>query len=134
MSDEVARPEKDNRHPYEKLARKDLVFFKVTETNWHRERGLSPVQELLDQGWIKPNDPKLLRASPSGLSFYLVKPRTLVEEGRARRRKLAKSQEGFKAHPAIKAQHKDETEYKGKEITDQIDSYAGRPGKSSHDG
>lgn len=53
-----------------------MIFTTVTETEDMRNAGTSPVSELLDDGWIKPEDSKLLKESPDGNSFRMMRPKT----------------------------------------------------------
>ena len=95
--EEFSRPPKGEReHPYEKMKREDLYFFRVTETPNMRNMGASIVNEKLGKGYHKPENPDLLQMSPDGCSFNLIIPKEERLRQVERNNRRAKLYEGFR--------------------------------------
>jgi len=119
--EEVARPPKSARHAYESLPHAELAFMTVTETPNMRNAGVSIVNEKLRQGWVKPEDPELLQATPDGQKFRLILPKKELEARRLRNNKRARAAEGFRDHEAVKDTSREETKVKGAEVLEAME-------------
>lgn len=112
----MGRPAKDRRIQVERLTDDKLAYIRVTETTDMRNAGTSIVQDLQRKGWIKPEDPDILDATPDGLSFNMIMPKNEFDVMVAKNNQLARAMAGIRDHNMVKSVTAEDQKIKGSEL------------------
>jgi hypothetical protein len=112
----MARPDKARRIAAEKMTDDELSYLRVTETVDMRNSGQSIVRDLLNKGWIKPEDENILDQTPDGNTFNLIMPKDELAKKVKANNDLARAMAGIRDHGMVKEQTKDESAVKGEEL------------------